>query len=38
MGGVCFLVGALIMVWNLIMTVRSGVPISAREAAAVAAA
>ncbi len=38
MGGVCFLVGALIMVWNLIMTVRSGVPISAREAAVVAAA
>ncbi len=38
LGGLCFLVGALIMVWNLIMTVRSGVPISAREAATVAAA
>ncbi|MGE0154881.1 MAG: cbb3-type cytochrome c oxidase subunit I, partial [Reyranellaceae bacterium] len=37
LGGLCFLAGALIMVWNLVMTVRHGVPLaSARQAVAAA--
>jgi cytochrome c oxidase cbb3-type subunit 1 len=37
LGGVLFLVGALIMVYNLIMTVRVGQPVAARKPAAAAA-
>jgi cytochrome c oxidase cbb3-type subunit 1 len=31
LGGLCFLAGALIMVWNLVMTVRSGQPLAAAQ-------
>jgi cytochrome c oxidase cbb3-type subunit 1 len=37
LGGVLFLVGSLIMVYNLIMTVRAGQPVVARKPAAAAA-
>ena len=33
LGGVCFLVGSLIMVWNVIMTVRSSAPEAQQPAA-----
>ncbi|MGE0659951.1 MAG: cytochrome-c oxidase, cbb3-type subunit I [Reyranellaceae bacterium] len=38
LGGVCFLVGALVMAWNVIMTVRAGAPLAQRTGAAAATA
>ncbi len=38
MGGVCFLVGALIMVWNVVMTVRHGAPLASERRAVATAA